>query len=151
MGKNLLTTDEARQMFLHVAGVLIDKKDELSQADREIGDGDHGCTMARGFEAVQQQLEGHTYTDLVEMLKEIGGAFLSQGGGASGAIFGTLFRGGARHLADDRVFDAQSLARFLNDGLQAVQERGKARLGDKTMVDALEPAARRAAELTAAS
>jgi dihydroxyacetone kinase-like protein len=149
VGTRALTTDEARRMFLHVAGQVIASKDELTQADQTTGDGDHGVAMARGFEAVREQLEARTDLALDELLKAIGGALISHAGGASGAVFGTLFRGGARHLADRSTFDAEALARFLDDGLHAVQERGKARLGDKTMVDALEPAARRAAELSA--
>jgi dihydroxyacetone kinase-like protein len=67
-------------------------------------------------------------------------------GGASGAVFGTLFRGGARNLAGRQVFDAAALADLLGDGLEAVKDRGRAQPGDKTMVDALEPAADRARE-----
>jgi dihydroxyacetone kinase-like protein len=62
-------------------------------------------------------------------------------GGAAGVIFGTWLRGGAKELAGETVFDARALERFLSGGLVAVQQRGKANLGDKTMLDALAPAA----------
>ena len=136
-------------MLLHVAGQMIAKTDELTHADQATGDGDHGIAMARGFEAVRDLLGSHSYQDLGSLLKAVGMTLVSQAGGASGAVFGTLFVGGSRNLADKSTFDAGSLASFLGDGLQAVQERGKARPGDKTMVDALEPAAQCAKEMAA--
>jgi len=146
MGKASLTMDESCAMFLHVAERLVAARDELTQADKAIGDGDHGIGMARGFEAVQQQLQGRTFATVDELLKTVGTALLTNVGGASGAVFGTLFRGGSRNLAGRQVFDAEALALLLADGLQAVVDRGKAQPGDKTMVDALEPAARQASE-----
>jgi len=122
-------------------------KDLLSEADRAIGDGDHGIGMARGFEVAQQKLESQSATTLDELFKTVGMALLTSVGGAAGAVFGTLFRSGARNLAVLENFDTAALASLLNDGLQAVQERGKAQVGDKTMVDALQPAAARAQEL----
>lgn len=150
MSKLSLTTDEARLMLVHVACQMIARTDELTHADQATGDGDHGIAMARGFEAVRDQLGSHTYQDLGALLKAVGMTLISQAGGASGAVFGTLFVGGSRNLADKSTFDSGSLASFLGDGMQAVQERGKARPGDKTMVDALAPAAQCSQEMAAA-
>jgi dihydroxyacetone kinase-like protein len=150
MAKAQLTPAETRQMLLHLCQGMQESKDLLSEADRAIGDGDHGVGMARGFEAVRQKIEGQPVASIDELFRTVGVALLTSVGGASGAVFGTLFRGGAKNLAGQSVFDAAALARFLNDGLQAVQERGKAKIGDKTMVDALEPAAVRATQLSSA-
>ena len=68
-------------------------------------------------------------------------------GGAAGAVFGTLFRGAAKNTGDQSELDSQTLALALQDGLQAVKDRGKAKPGDKTMVDALEPAAVKSADM----
>jgi dihydroxyacetone kinase-like protein len=141
------TLEEARQMLLFVAGKFIEHQDVLTQADRAIGDGDHGVGMARGFEAVRQKLENSDFGSLDELFNAAGMALLTSIGGASGAVFGTLFRGGARRLKGRQCLDAEALALFLHDGLQAVQERGKAKPGDKTMVDVLEPAALKAAQV----
>jgi dihydroxyacetone kinase-like protein len=122
-------------------------RDALSEADRAIGDGDHGVGMARGFEAVQQKLETQPPDTIEGLFKMTGTALLTAVGGAAGAVFGTLFRGGARNLGACRAFDAATLASLLSDGLQAVKERGQAQPGDKTMVDALQPAADRALEM----
>jgi dihydroxyacetone kinase-like protein len=68
-------------------------------------------------------------------------------GGAAGPIFGSLFSGGATALTSAEQFDAAALADFLTSGMLAVQQRGSAQVGDKTLIDALQPAAQRADEL----
>jgi len=137
-------------MFIHLSNGMVESKDLLTQADKAIGDGDHGVGMARGFEAVRRRLEGQAFAALDELLKAIGMALMTSAGGASGAIFGTFFRSGARNLGGQSVFDSVTLSLMLLDGLQAVKERGGAKLGDKTMVDALEPAALMSKELASA-
>jgi dihydroxyacetone kinase-like protein len=150
MGKSELTITEATAMFLHVAARMQESQDLLTQADKAVGDGDHGIGMSRGFAAVQAKLESAPPATVAELLKTTGMALITSVGGASGAIFGTLFRGGGRNMTSETVFDSGTLARMLGDGLAAVQDRGKAKPGDKTMVDALTPAAATAAEMTAA-
>ena len=151
MGKAELTIAEATAMFLQVAQRMQESEDLLTQADKAIGDGDHGIGMARGFAAVQAKLSASPPTTVADLLKTTGMTLLTSIGGASGVIFGTLFRGGARNLTDATVFNAETLSLMLADGLTAVQERGKAVPGDKTMVDALAPAAAKATEMAGAS
>jgi dihydroxyacetone kinase-like protein len=149
MGKLHMTVEEARQMFIYVANKMVDSKDALTQADKAIGDGDHGIGMARGFEAVGQKLDTQSFTSMGELFKSIGTTLMMSIGGAAGAVFGTLFRGAGKNTDDQSDLDSQTLALALQDGLQAVKDRGKAKPGDKTMVDALEPAAVKSAELVA--
>jgi dihydroxyacetone kinase-like protein len=73
---------------------------------------------------------------------------MSSMGGASGAIFGTFFRNGGKALAGKETFDAAGLAAFLQAGVDGVKQRGGAAVGDKTVVDAMEPAAIKAAEVS---
>jgi len=141
-----LTVDGAREMLLFVARRFVENQDVLTRADRAIGDGDHGVGMARGFEAVQRALETGRFDTLEALFQAAGLALLTSIGGASGAVFGTFFRGGAKPLAGREAFDAPALAAFLQGGLEAVQKRGGAKPGDKTMVDVLHPAALQAAE-----
>jgi dihydroxyacetone kinase-like protein len=150
MPKPQLSPQEAKEMFIHLSKGMVESKDLLTQADKAIGDGDHGVGMARGFEAVRHKLEGQAFTAIDELLKTVGITLMTSVGGASGAIFGTFFRGGAKNIREQSVFDSSTLALMLLDGLSAVKERGKAKLGDKTMVDALEPAALMSQELAAA-
>jgi dihydroxyacetone kinase-like protein len=98
--------------------------------------------MARGFAAVRQELEEGGGATAAELLDSAGRTLLSSVGGASGILFGTFFRGGAAGVGE--AFDVDALRRFLADGLAAVERRGKAAPGDKTMLDALAPAAQAA-------
>jgi dihydroxyacetone kinase-like protein len=145
-----MTVEETRQMFIYVAQKMVDSKDVLTQADKAIGDGDHGTGMARGFEAVDQKLASQSFTSIGELFKSIGMTLMMSIGGAAGAVFGTFFKGAGQNTADRSELDSQTLAIALQDGLQAVKDRGKAKPGDKTMVDALEPAAGKSAALAAA-
>lgn len=126
---------------MYVAHEMLTKQDLLTQADKAIGDGDHGIGMTRGFEAVLQKLNQKNFESVGAMLQNIGTTLLMSIGGAAGAIFGTWFRGAATSLMDKMIFDSEALASMLTDGLSAVKDRGKAKPGDKTMVDALAPAA----------
>jgi len=145
-----LSLQETQEMMVFVSREMVNKKDFLTQADKAIGDGDHGIGMARGFTAVGETLGGQEFSSLGEMFKTTGTVLLSSIGGAAGAVFGTLFRAGGKGLHGQDVFDSRALSCFLSDGLEAVKARGGAKLGDKTMVDALEPAALKAKELESA-
>ncbi|GAB4532565.1 MAG: dihydroxyacetone kinase subunit DhaL [Anaerolineae bacterium] len=150
MGKSELSLQETQAMLINLADRIIASKELLTQADRAIGDGDHGVGMARGFEAVRSKLANMTITSLDEAFKVVGTALMTSVGGAAGAVFGTFFRAGARQLGGRQVFDSEALALMLSDGLDAVKARGKAEPGDKTMLDALAPAARQAQALASA-
>ena len=150
MRKAPLTVKETAEMFVFVANKMIASKDLLTQADKAIGDGDHGIGMARGFEAVGQKLENQSFTTIGELFKSIGMTLMTSIGGAAGAVFGTFFRGAGKDEGDSAELDSRTLGLMLQAGLQAVKDRGKAKPGDKTMVDALEPAAAKAMELNAA-
>lgn len=137
-----LSLEQLQQMFLYVSGEIVNSTAVLTQADKAIGDGDHGVGMARGFEAVRERLENDSFESVGSLLKAVGTTLITSAGGASGIIFGTFFRGGAERLLERREFQAPHLGMLLSDGLEAVMARGGARPGDKTVVDALEPAVR---------
>ena len=150
MPKASLTPDEVKSMILAVSDAIIANEPYLSEADRNLGDGDHGLGMQRGFTAVKEKLAGMSGADGIDKLFSTAGmAMISSMGGASGAIFGTLFRDGGKGLAGHSQLDAAGYAAFLRAACDGVTNRGKAKPGDKTMVDALHPAAEKAAEVTA--
>lgn len=116
--------------------------EDLTHADQAVGDGDHGLAIGRGFTAARAAMAGLAPdADLGALFDAFGMAMLTSMGGASGAIYGTFFRRGARPLKGETAFTAGALATFLESGLAGVQERGGAVVGDKTLVDALQPAA----------
>ena len=141
MGIHSLDVAQTKQWLIQVAQAMIGEEERLTRADQAVGDGDHGIGMSRGFHAVGQQLEQADFQALDGLYVAVGRAMLMSVGGAAGAIFGTLFMGGARRLAGQATFGAPALADLLEGGLVAVQERGKAVVGDKTVVDVLKPAA----------
>lgn len=133
-------------MMLQVADAIIEAEPKLSQADRDLGDGDHGLGMKRGMEAVKAQLEPQTPTSAEQVLVATGTAMMTSMGGASGAIFGTVYRAGGKAIAGRESLDSEGLALFLQAALEGVMKRGGAKPGDKTMIDALAPAAEKAKE-----
>lgn len=136
-----LKPNQVRLMMIQVADAIITAEPMLSQADRDLGDGDHGLGMARGMEAVKVQLEKLDSASVEQVFVTTGTAMMSSMGGASGALFGTLFRAGGKALAGRSVLDSEGLSLFLQAALEGVMKRGGAKPGDKTMIDALAPAA----------
>ena len=116
------------------------ERDHLVQLDAAIGDGDHGINMTRGFEAVVQALGADKGSPPGRLLIIAGRTLVSTVGGASGPLWGSALRAGGRVLGDDSTFDGAQLAEVLAAALASVKDLGTAALGDKTMVDALEPA-----------
>ncbi len=114
-----------------------------------VGDGDHGIGMQRGFTAVAALLARaqEPAGDIGVLLTGVGTELMSSMGGASGAIFGTMFRAGGKSLAGETDLTTPLLTRFLSSGLDAVCKRGGAKPGDKTMVDALAAAVEAAQSL----
>jgi dihydroxyacetone kinase-like protein len=116
------------------------ERDHLVQLDAAIGDGDHGTNMNRGFEAVVQALAADNGSPPGRLLIIAGRTLVSTVGGASGPLWGSALRSGGRVLGDETTFDAPQLVETLAAALASVKDLGTAALGDKTMVDALEPA-----------
>ena len=123
---------------------LIDHVEELTQLDQAIGDGDHGLNMKRGALAIQAKLadwQGKTFN---ETLKAMGLTCLSTIGGSSGPVFGTLLVTLAKELPPSPA--AADLARALRLGIEALTKLGKAEVGQKTLLDVLDPLQRLLAE-----
>jgi len=112
----------------------------LMELDREIGDGDHGDNLDRGFTAVTAKLADATPDSPAAVLKLIATTLMSTVGGAAGPLYGTAFLRAAT-AAGQGPLDAGGVAAMLTAAVEGVQARGKATTGDKTMVDALAPAA----------
>lgn len=136
-----LTAENTRNMLLYVAQKLISQKKYLTEIDSAIGDGDHGIGMATGMQHVIQRLAAlKGEQNIYRIFEEAGQAMLTSMGGASGVIFGSLFLSGSKDQKACTILTTKSLAEMEQKSLTAIQELGKARPGDKTMVDALYPA-----------
>lgn len=136
-----LTAEDAREMLIYIADKVIAKKPYLTEIDSAIGDGDHGIGMAGGMRKAKEKLlkmEGEE--NAYAIFEAAGKAMLMSMGGASGVIFGSLYLAGAKGAEPKASITSEDLAVMERKSLAAIQERGKAEVGDKTMVDALSPA-----------
>jgi dihydroxyacetone kinase-like protein len=122
------------------AAVIAENKEYLTELDSAIGDADHGINMNRGMQAVLAKLEGDSQADAGALLKTVGMTLVSTVGGASGPLYGTLFLQMGSSAAGKPELSDEDWAAALAAGVAGVQRRGKAELGDKTMIDALVPA-----------
>ncbi|MCE7079351.1 dihydroxyacetone kinase subunit DhaL [Streptomyces sp. ST2-7A] len=114
--------------------------DRLTELDAAIGDADHGSNLNRGFTAVARRLAEQPPETPGAVLTGAGRTLISTVGGASGPLYGTLLRRAGRELGDAPRVSRTGLAEALRAGVGAVAELGGATGGDKTMLDALEPA-----------
>jgi phosphoenolpyruvate---glycerone phosphotransferase subunit DhaL len=112
----------------------------LTKLDSEIGDGDHGNNMNRGFQAALERLEDAEPSTPADVLKAVSMALISKVGGAAGPLYGTAFLRASSALGDKEEVSAEDAAEALEAALGGIKQRGKAEVGDKTIVDALEPA-----------
>lgn len=119
---------------------MAEHRTELIELDRAIGDSDHGENMDRGFQAVLQKLDETPPETPGAALKAAAMALMSKVGGAAGPLYGTAYLRAATSLGDATDVDAQALTDALAAARDGVVARGKAELGDKTMVDAWTPA-----------
>ncbi len=120
------------------AAVVQDKREELTDLDRAIGDGDHGANLDRGFQAVLVKLDGASPATVGDVLKVVATTLISTVGGASGALYGTAFLRASKQ--GDSDVDAAGVVALLQAGADGIVQRGKASVGEKTMVDAWTPA-----------
>jgi len=145
MPKSSLTKEDVKSMLLLACERIIAAEPQLSEADRNLGDGDHGLGMERGMNAAKEGLMTGEVESIEKAFVIVGTKMMSSMGGASGAIFGTFFRNGGKALSGVERFDSAALAAFLQAGVDGVKQRGGAAVGDKTVVDAMQPAAEMAA------
>ena len=127
------------QCIEKIGNDIIANKDFLTDLDREIGDADHGVNMARGYTEVLAQLP-QDEEDMGKVLKKVGMTLLSKVGGASGPLYGTAYMKAAVPVAGKTSITLEDAKAMLEAVIGGIKMRGKANRGEKTMLDALEPA-----------
>src|SRR5690348_3965542 len=115
-------------------------KEQLTELDAAIGDGDHGINMDRGMSAVLGKVDAGPQEDVGALLKTVGMTLVSTVGGAAGPLYGTLFMQMGTGVSGKSELSPDDWAAALDAGVTGVEARGKAEPGDKTMIDALVPA-----------
>jgi dihydroxyacetone kinase-like protein len=124
------------------AAVITEHRDELVKLDQAIGDGDHGENLKRGFGFVVARLDESTPDTPAAVLKLVATTLISKVGGAAGPLYGTAFLRAATAVGDAAGLTPELISSALQAAVDGVVARGKAEVGDKTMVDALAPAAK---------
>lgn len=123
-----------------VIKAILSDKDYLSQLDAKIGDGDHGLNMARGAMAAEEALEElDDAANVKEILQAVGDAVLMNVGGTAGPLYGAGILEAAKVVDEDSKLNAETLEKVFGAAVSAIQRRGKADKGDKTMLDVLIP------------
>jgi dihydroxyacetone kinase-like protein len=135
-----LDNKTALQWLRQCAETFNAQKDELTQLDAAVGDADHGANMARGFNAVLGKLGEMEGKDLGAVFKTVAMTLISTVGGASGPLYGTFFLQAATSATGKAELDLEQIHTAFAVGLQGLMNRGKAKVGEKTMIDALVPA-----------
>ena len=121
---------------------LIDAEGELTEMDRVTGDGDLGTSMERAAKAVQGAVDSYPLDDVPATLKALGHTLRRELGGSSGPLYGVLFLRCGNVLASSGATELAQWAEALDKGCMAISELGGAKLGDRTMLDALDPFAK---------
>lgn len=122
------------------AAAMAEHRQELSDLDAAIGDGDHGVNMDRGMRAVAEKVAGTESAELGQLLRAVGMTLISKVGGASGPLYGTFFLEAGKALGSTTKASGAEVVTAVDAAVAGVQARGKAEPGEKTMVDALVPA-----------
>ncbi|MDF5713246.1 MAG: dihydroxyacetone kinase subunit DhaL [Rhizonema sp. NSF051] len=115
-------------------------KDYLTELDAAIGDADHGMNMSRGFQKATASLASVADKDIGTILKTVSMTLISSVGGAIGPLYGTFFLRASTVITGKHELTEEDMLEMLQAGLDGVLQRGKAQLGDKTMIDVLSPA-----------
>jgi dihydroxyacetone kinase-like protein len=136
----MVTKQQILQWLQAVTVVLEQNKDYLTELDAAIGDADHGINMNRGFQKVISQLPSVADKDIGSILKTVSMTLISSVGGASGPLYGTMFLRASTAVAGKLELSDEDLIALLQAAVDGIIQRGKANLGDKTMLDALSPA-----------
>ena len=120
--------------------VFAENRQPLTDLDSAIGDGDFGISLDRGFTAVQAELTAHPPANLRAAFQNVATVLIKTMGGSSGPLLGTFFLRAGAACADKSELAPADVVALFQAGVDGLQQRGKAALGDKTMLDALLPA-----------
>ena len=124
-----------------IAEMIEKERNHLTKLDSEIGDGDHGINLSIGFREVTKKLPEYREStdDISSTLRKIGMTLLGKVGGASGPLYGSLFMNMGDNVKGQNSVKFDEFIGMIENGIEIIEKRGKAKVGDKTMVDALRP------------
>ncbi len=136
-----LTTADMVGIVDRMARVVIENEIPFCELDSAAGDGDFGMSVAKGFKVLKAEWNGIDASDIGSFLRECGLIITEHCGGASGPIWGSAFRAAAKSAAGKENLNLAEFADLMKAAAEGIQKRGGAKLGDKTLLDALIPTA----------
>lgn len=136
---NGLSYSEFSNLFMYVCQDSESYKDYLTELDSATGDGDLGITISKGFKAIEETLKG-SHKNIGQLLIKAGMDFNNAAGSTMGALFGMALMRAGKCLADLEKVDLKVFYQIVSCAEESIIEKGKAELGGKTMLDALDPA-----------
>jgi dihydroxyacetone kinase-like protein len=136
----VVTRDQIVQWLQRTAAVMDENRAYLTQLDSSIGDADHGINMDRGFKKVLEKLPDVADKDIGNVLKTTGMTLISSVGGAAGPLYGTFFTRAGMAADAKEELSSEDLITLLQAGVDGIVQRGRAQVGDKTMIDTWSPA-----------
>lgn len=128
------------EILTAIAARIEEQKEYLTELDNEIADGDHGVNMAKGFNSVVPKITAMAGKDIGSLLKTTGMTLVSTVGGSAGPLYGTAFMKAGAALKDKMEIDGADLVVAIEAAIGGIKMRGKATVGEKTMLDAICPA-----------
>lgn len=131
--------EDLKNIIIDVADTIEDNVDYLTELDSKIGDGDHGVNMNKGFKMIKKKLSTEVFSDAGEVLITSGRVLLDQIGGAMGPLYGGGFVSAGTALKGKITITKNDFYILFSSILSSIKSLGGAKLGDKTMVDTLEP------------
>ena len=137
-----ISTIQMKTALEDLCDTIEKEKEYLSELDGAIGDGDHGVNMAKCFREVKKKLAEIPADDMGSLFKSVGMVVLNSVGGAMGALYGTFFLRMSQESIDKKALKLDDMVRILQAGEKGILDIGKAKPGDKTLVDTLSPAVR---------
>ena len=141
MNQSLLP-EQMHRALENICDTIEREKEYLSELDGAIGDGDHGVNMAKCFRKVKKKLPECQGKEFEGILKDVGMVVLNSVGGAMGALYGTFFLKLAQASSGKKALQLNDLVEMFQMAEQGILDIGKAKVGDKTLIDTLTPAVR---------
>ncbi len=138
--KDFLRLEDFEEVIADVIDIIQKNEDYLCEVDSFIGDGDHGLTLAKGFYSAKEDLGKNKPQTISSFFMVIASAIMRSIGGVCGPIYSSIFLSFAKITKDKEKIDLSDFIGMLEEGLDSVKKRGGASVGDKTLVDAYEPA-----------
>jgi len=135
-----VSREDLLRWFSALQKLFAENRQQLTDLDSAIGDGDFGISLDRGFTAVQAELTANPPADIRAVFQNVASVLIKTMGGSSGPLLGTFFLRAGATCADKSELAPADVVALFQAGVDGIQQRGKAALGDKTMLDALLPA-----------